>query len=119
HSPAGSWPRIPSGMLEIEAQQRKLAESLAALDQFITSTPDGGGLTELPWDKLVDRLVKLDRSREALKTLPQRTSAITHLRESGLGDLLDDLAHRKVPADRDRKSTRLNSSHVSISYAVF
>src|SRR5437868_12300533 len=23
------------------------------------------------------------------------------------------------PADRDRKSTRLNSSHVSISYAVF
>src|SRR5207249_8205580 len=24
-----------------------------------------------------------------------------------------------VPADRDRKSTRLNSSHVSISYAVF
>src|SRR5690606_40290451 len=24
-----------------------------------------------------------------------------------------------VPADRDRKSTRLNSSHVKISYAVF
>src|SRR5437868_12207127 len=24
-----------------------------------------------------------------------------------------------VPSDRDRKSTRLNSSHVSISYAVF
>src|SRR5437868_8797104 len=24
-----------------------------------------------------------------------------------------------VPADEDRKSTRLNSSHVSISYAVF
>lgn len=100
HCPAGSWPRIPSGMLEIEAQQRKLAESLAVLDQVITSTPDGGGLTDLPWDKLVDRLVKLDRSRDSLKTLPQRTSAITYLRESGLGDLLDDLAHRKVPADR-------------------
>src|SRR5436309_7552600 len=26
---------------------------------------------------------------------------------------------RDVPKDRDRKSTRLNSSHVKISYAVF
>src|SRR5439155_6647353 len=26
---------------------------------------------------------------------------------------------RKSPRDRDRKSTRLNSSHVAISYAVF
>src|SRR5438067_9924290 len=25
----------------------------------------------------------------------------------------------RIPVDRDRKSTRLNSSHVSISYAVF
>src|SRR5207249_10802487 len=29
-----------------------------------------------------------------------------------------DLAHQRAE-DRDRKSTRLNSSHVSISYAVF
>src|SRR5207249_10741922 len=28
-------------------------------------------------------------------------------------------APARAPADRDRKSTRLNSSHVSISYAVF
>src|SRR5207249_6360568 len=35
------------------------------------------------------------------------------------GDL-DALAHhRHVAQGRDRKSTRLNSSHVSISYAVF
>src|SRR5438067_10881064 len=32
------------------------------------------------------------------------------------GFLLDPQAH---PPDGDRKSTRLNSSHVSISYAVF
>src|SRR5699024_11534368 len=30
-----------------------------------------------------------------------------------------DRAHRVDEYDRDRKSTRLNSSHVSISYAVF
>src|SRR5689334_24854181 len=30
-----------------------------------------------------------------------------------------DVEHRAVAADEDRKSTRLNSSHSSISYAVF
>src|SRR6266496_488498 len=30
-----------------------------------------------------------------------------------------DRLHRKRPARQDRKSTRLNSSHVEISYAVF
>src|SRR5436305_10808409 len=30
-----------------------------------------------------------------------------------------DLLRRFVPGPRDRKSTRLNSSHVRISYAVF
>src|SRR5436305_11201039 len=29
------------------------------------------------------------------------------------------VAYRRLPARRDRKSTRLNSSHVRISYAVF
>src|SRR5690625_1998243 len=35
--------------------------------------------------------------------------------------MLDDIAHQEADAiiSRDRKSTRLNSSHVAISYAVF
>src|SRR5207249_10869883 len=37
--------------------------------------------------------------------------------DGGLAPWLRRLAERLV--DRDRKSTRLNSSHVSISYAVF
>src|SRR5215217_3852106 len=31
----------------------------------------------------------------------------------------EPLAHSPVPSVRDRKSTRLNSSHANISYAVF
>src|SRR5690242_21298279 len=31
----------------------------------------------------------------------------------------DDVQRRRGVAERDRKSTRLNSSHMSISYAVF
>src|SRR5438309_8721018 len=39
---------------------------------------------------------------------------------SALDRGLEDLAHpRNVPSEQDRKSTRLNSSHSSISYAVF
>src|SRR5690625_6528260 len=40
----------------------------------------------------------------------------------GAGNLSIDkgeVLHREVPRVRDRKSTRLNSSHVAISYAVF
>src|SRR5207249_11991688 len=36
-----------------------------------------------------------------------------------LQERLVPLDHHSVPGLRDRKSTRLNSSHVSISYAVF
>src|SRR3712207_7942072 len=39
------------------------------------------------------------------------------LLEDRLEPVEDDLA--VVPADEDRKSTRLNSSHANISYAVF
>src|SRR5438128_3217830 len=34
-------------------------------------------------------------------------------------DLVSELRARRVPLEVDRKSTRLNSSHGSISYAVF
>src|SRR5699024_12271803 len=46
-------------------------------------------------------------------------------RRDALGDPADDHRRRRLhrrpraPLHRDRKSTRLNSSHVSISYAVF
>src|SRR5689334_24649668 len=43
--------------------------------------------------------------------------------DEGVGVALVDVAHelhdRRRCVDRDRKSTRLNSSHSSISYAVF
>src|SRR6266571_6422911 len=45
----------------------------------------------------------------------------TTLFRSRRGDLPGERAvrHRRDPPRRDRKSTRLNSSHMSISYAVF
>src|SRR5690606_41264889 len=36
-----------------------------------------------------------------------------------LGGILDDIRSHMSKPEKDRKSTRLNSSHVKISYAVF
>src|SRR5699024_12718051 len=36
-----------------------------------------------------------------------------------LGSMYDGIKYRGFAQEEDRKSTRLNSSHVSISYAVF
>src|SRR6266704_5146855 len=40
-----------------------------------------------------------------------------HVQDDQVGELPGD--HPVLPVELDRKSTRLNSSHVSISYAVF
>src|SRR6266480_2269330 len=54
---------------------------------------------------------------EVLTLIPHcngtHTECVGHLTREPLD------AHRVVPAGLDRKSTRLNSSHMSISYAVF
>src|SRR5699024_12392065 len=42
-----------------------------------------------------------------------------HHRTQSQGLHLADVPRAEPPGHRDRKSTRLNSSHVSISYAVF
>src|SRR5690625_6205383 len=51
--------------------------------------------------------------------LCQPLIALISMSDDQLADALmgDMIAHRQ--ADQDRKSTRLNSSHVAISYAVF
>src|SRR3989449_4784933 len=44
---------------------------------------------------------------------------LIHYQEALVGDALQALAKNGIARDRDRKSTRLNSSHGYISYAVF
>src|SRR3712207_8864742 len=58
------------------------------------------------------------RRRKHRQDLPRRWP---QLRRESAGDLPDDRAAGYAAGDlrRDRKSTRLNSSHANISYAVF
>src|SRR3712207_8779448 len=62
------------------------------------------------------------------RSAPARPDALRARRRAGVGRRLPARAARRRPADRDdprppggedRKSTRLNSSHANISYAVF
>src|SRR5437868_11977181 len=70
--------------------------------------------------KLANQLAKLtgENMTEAVtNAVRERLDRVRCQRGSGLADRLIRIG--KDCAARDRKSTRLNSSHVSISYAVF
>src|SRR5699024_12600602 len=57
------------------------------------------------------------RHADALRLAQQRRPPVEH-RETD--DIYEEIGEAQDPDQRvDRKSTRLNSSHVSISYAVF
>src|SRR5689334_24752433 len=48
-----------------------------------------------------------------------RSQIVEREREAALVDAAEHVDRRRVEREPDRKSTRLNSSHSSISYAVF
>src|SRR3712207_7655703 len=59
------------------------------------------------------RIMQLEIEREALRKEKDAAS------RERLDNLEKELADLKEKRDADRKSTRLNSSHANISYAVF
>lgn len=98
HCPAGGWPRIPEGLAATQLEHREVRADLDALAAVLEGTPAGGDLGALTWDELTRRLERLLADRAALDTLPERTALLRSLRQRGLGDLLDDLAARRVTA---------------------
>ncbi|NTW42751.1 MAG: hypothetical protein HGA44_23275, partial [Cellulomonadaceae bacterium] len=98
HCPAGGWPRIPEGLASIEADHREVQVDLDALSHVLVGTEAGGGLDQLTWTDLADRLRRLRLDRSALDTLPERTALLGSLERRGLGPLVADLTARRVPA---------------------
>src|SRR5699024_11288374 len=76
------------------------------MDYTITGLEPGAGQTELN-DQAIDEY-------ESLAGWEQETSST-----GAMLSALDKAIENEEPIMIDRKSTRLNSSHVSISYAVF
>src|SRR5690606_41685294 len=72
------------------------------------------------WERLTEgvRDVYLARARAAVEAVvPIFDAAVAAI--PGLGEVRRAQLRLGLPPEGDRKSTRLNSSHVKISYAVF
>ncbi|MCL1869329.1 MAG: hypothetical protein FWF90_02820 [Promicromonosporaceae bacterium] len=96
HADRGGWPTLPEGLATIEDTHEAVRIDLDALEPVLGPTPLGGGLSDLDLDGLSERLTRLAADADALDTLPERTAALRRARDAGLGDLVDDLAARRV-----------------------
>jgi hypothetical protein len=98
HCPAGGWPRLPEGLADIEAEHREVRADVDALAVVLAGTPEGADLLTRPIGEVLDRVRRLVAARDSLTDLPERTRLVRSLVAAGIGDLLDDLADRRVPA---------------------
>src|SRR5690606_18778261 len=96
------------------------------VDYFVVnvSSPNTPGLRDLqekePLKHILNTLQKRNESHE--KPKPILLKIAPDLTDSQLDDIIEIVIDTKIAgviATKDRKSTRLNSSHVKISYAVF
>src|SRR5690606_40513954 len=76
-----------------------------------------GGITFVS-DPLAGAIVKMPVAKKMIERVAVPVTASTILRRTP-ADEVKTIVEKGVPAALDRKSTRLNSSHVKISYAVF
>lgn len=98
HCPAGGWPRLPDDMSELVQVTDDVVASLAELESAIRPTYDDAvPLEHVDLEVLADHLLSLAEDESVTRALPERTDALTRLHALGLGELLDDLAARRVP----------------------
>src|SRR5690606_40076962 len=92
---------------------------------FFYAYRDPPDLHSFPTRRSSDLLLGRERGGPRRQALLQRLlqlhpgQAPSHLRDAARLARAGRAGARGRPADADRKSTRLNSSHVKISYAVF
>ncbi|ALV46258.1 AAA family ATPase [Arthrobacter alpinus] len=92
-------PTVPAGLAELSRTYMSLREKLQTLGKVLERTVDGGDLLNFNAGELAGRLEALVASKASLETLPERTLLLEGMREQGLGELLDDLSGREVPAE--------------------
>jgi len=94
----GARPVVPSEVDEVQRTYGKLVDDLGWLGTRLATTDAGGDLLGARLSELQDRCATLARHRDRLAVLPRVVVLIDELRQCGMGALVDDLAHRGVPA---------------------
>lgn len=91
----GGRPRIPADMDRAHLAYERVYADLTHVGA-VTGDDD---LLEMPWEELIDRLDALGKDTTGARVVPEVIDDLDDLRARGLGDLVDDLASRRVPAD--------------------
>ncbi|EYT51027.1 hypothetical protein [Brachybacterium muris] len=97
-------PTVPEDLEQVRATAQKAQRILDELSVLLDGTVSADGtetsrdLTRTPFDDLERRLDALHRDRGDLDTLPRRTELLRRLEFDGLGELVEDLRTRRVPA---------------------
>src|SRR5690554_5558137 len=74
--------------------------------------------TNKPTERMLERILSSDNMNEAYQKV-KRNKGAGGVDKMEMDELLEHLKTHREEILTDRKSTRLNSSHVRISYAVF
>ncbi|WP_151525648.1 DUF4011 domain-containing protein [Serinicoccus kebangsaanensis] len=93
-------PTAPEGWDEALAAHTPIGEDLAWLEQALSGTSTGHELSTTHLDTVLERLVRLDARADRAAVAAHAHPLLAPLRERGLGELIDDLARRGVPAER-------------------
>ncbi|WP_116114687.1 hypothetical protein [Austwickia chelonae] len=93
-------PCVPEGYDDACSRWDSLVADLHWLDQALVGSRQGGGLLTQPLDEVHQRLIRLTEQGNRVRVLPKTAERLDRLTSAGLGELLDDLACRKVPVDR-------------------
>lgn len=93
-------PVAPEGWEEALAAFAPIGEDVSWLSGVLDTRADGQALTAVHLDTLLERLLRLDARADRAPVAATAHPLLQPLRERGLGELIDDLARRGVPAER-------------------
>ncbi|QRZ62140.1 DNA helicase [Rothia sp. ZJ932] len=95
----GSLPVPPANLDELRAHHDELRAEFTGLELVLENSPQGNDFITAPAADILKRLSHLIDDEYLLHTLPERDGLIRSLTEQGLGELLDDLRERQIPAE--------------------
>src|SRR5699024_3416523 len=88
--------RIPTDIDRAHSAYERVYADLTHVGSVLADTPEGPALLDTPWDELTARLDALAKDVSGARAVPEVIDDLDDLRARGLGDLVEDLADRRV-----------------------